>query len=130
MKSNRRIFIASLVALGMLAATIGAAHAAVVITGTVGASGKYLVTGMPVTGTTPAVLKLAFENLTGGTNLSLCAGSVADFNSGTCAMDLSSSGGPGFRFLTIIDMSTLSGKILFIKRGVGNQSSKFSLTVE
>jgi hypothetical protein len=127
---HRRIFLATLAAFGMLAAPIGNAGASVQITGTVGANGKYLVTGMPVTGTTPAVFKLTFENLTSGTNLSLCAGTDADFQSGTCAMQLNGSGGPGFKFLTIVDMSTLSGKIIFVKRNVGTLASRFNLTVE
>jgi len=100
------------------------------ITDTVGASGKFLVTGMPVSGPTSAIVKLVFGNLTSGTNLELCAGSTADFSSGTCALSLSSSGGPGFNFLTIVDLAQLNGKVLFVKRAVGTAASKFSLTVE
>jgi hypothetical protein len=38
----------------------------ITITGTVGSSGKYLVTGLPVDTTANAVLKMAFENNTSG----------------------------------------------------------------
>ena len=41
----------------------------ITITGTVGSSGKYLISGTPVNTTTDAVLKIAFENNTSGTNL-------------------------------------------------------------
>ena len=51
----------------------------ITITGTVGSSGKYLVTGIPVDTTANAVLKIAFENNTSGTNLGLFAGTTANF---------------------------------------------------
>jgi hypothetical protein len=105
------------------------ALASTTITGTVGPSGKYLVTGAPVTTTTVTVLKLSFENKTSGTNLELCAG-PADFAAGTCPTRLSDSGGPGFVFLTITDTSQLSGKIIFVQRAVGITSSNFALTIE
>ena len=38
----------------------------ITITGTVGSSGKYLVTGLPVDTTANADLKMAFENNTSG----------------------------------------------------------------
>ena len=92
-----------LVAFGLLGILSHNANAAVQITGTVGTSGKFLITGVPVPGPAPAVIKLVFGNLTSGTNLELCAGSSAEFSSGTCAITLSSSGGPGFNFLTIVE---------------------------
>jgi hypothetical protein len=55
----------------------------ITITGSVGSSGKYLVTGLPVDTTANAVLKMAFENNTSGTNLGLFAGTGADFESGS-----------------------------------------------
>lgn len=58
----------------------------ITITGTVGNSGKYLVTGIPVDTKTHTVLKIAFENNTGGTNLALCAGTDADFAAGTATI--------------------------------------------
>jgi hypothetical protein len=100
------------------------------LTGTVGSDGKYLVSGMPVTTATHAVLKLAFENNTPGTNLSLCAGSDADFAAGTAGITLSDSGGPGFKFLTIIDTRALSGKIIYVLRAVGTADAQFTLTVD
>jgi hypothetical protein len=118
-----------LVGFGLLAAT-GNAFASTTIVGTVGPSGKYLVTGAPVTATTVTVLKLSFENLTAGTNLELCAGTAADFASDTCSTRLSDSGGPGFVFLTITDTSELSGKFIFVVRAVGITASTFKLTVE
>jgi hypothetical protein len=51
----------------------------ITITGTVGSSGKYLVTGIPVDTTANAVLKMAFENNTSGTNLGLFSGTTANF---------------------------------------------------
>lgn len=100
------------------------------ITGTVGVSGKYMVTGMPVDTKTHVALKLAFENNTAGTNLSLCAGSDADFVAGTAGIRLSDSGGPGFKFLTIIDANLLSGKVIYVLRAVGSANSDFTLTVD
>ena len=115
---------------GLVTVPVSPALAATTITGTVGASGKYLVTGAPVTTTTATALKLSFENKTPGTNLELCAGSAADFAAGTCSTRLSDSGGPGFVFLTITDTSQLSGKIIFVLRAVGISPATFALTVE
>jgi hypothetical protein len=100
------------------------------ITGTVGGSGKYLVTGMPVDTEAHAILKIAFENNTSGTNLALYAGTDAEFASGSGGLQLSASGGPGFQFLTIIDTHKLSGKIIFVRREVGTANSQFTLTVD
>ena len=100
------------------------------LTGTVGSDGKYLVTGEPVSTTLHAALKLTFENNTAGTNLSLCAGSVADFDAGRAGITLSSSGGPGFTFLTITDTQALAGKVIYVLRGVGSADSEFTLTVD
>jgi hypothetical protein len=100
------------------------------LTGTVGPDGKYLVTGMPVSTTHHAVLKLTFENNTLGTNLALAAGSDADFAAGTAGIRLSDSGGPGFKFLTIIDTEALSGQIIYVLREVGTADAQFTLTVD
>jgi hypothetical protein len=102
----------------------------ITITGTVGSTGKYLVTGIPVDTKTPAVMKISFENNTGGTNLALRAGTDADFAAGNPATQLSDSGGPGFRFLTIIDVSLLAGKIIWVQRVVGTAASGFTLNIE
>ena len=119
-----------IVGFGLFVVSTKNALASTTITGTVGTSGKYLVTGAPVTTTTVTMLKLSFENKTPGTNLELCAGTAADFAAGTCSIRLSDSGGPGFVFLTITDTSQLSGKIIFVRRAVGFTSSEFALTVE
>ena len=119
-----------IVGLGLFAVPTRNALASTTITGTVGSSGKYLVTGAPVTTTTVTLLKLSFENKTSGTNLELCAGTAADFASGTCSTRLSDSGGPGFVFLTITDTAQLSGKIIFVQRAVGSAPSDFAFTVE
>jgi hypothetical protein len=100
------------------------------ITGTVGSSGKYLVTGIPVDTESHAVLKIAFENNTSGTNLGLFAGTDAQFASGSGGLQLSDSGGPGFKFLTIIDTHKLAGKVIFVRREVGSANSQFTLTVD
>jgi uncharacterized membrane protein YgdD (TMEM256/DUF423 family) len=119
-----------IVGFGIFAVSTGNALASTTITGIVGTSGKYLVTGAPVTATTATALKFSFENKTPGTNLELCAGTAADFAAGTCSVRLSDSGGPGFVFLTITDTSQLSGKFIFVQRVVGITSSEFVLTVE
>ena len=119
-----------IVGFGLIVVPTRSALASTTITGTVGPSGKYLVTGAPVTATTATMLKISFENKTPGVNLELCAGTAADFASGTCSIRLSDSGGPGFVFLTITDTSQLSGKIIFVQRAVGIAPSTFVLTVE
>jgi hypothetical protein len=106
----RRLFALLILGSGLLAVP---ALASTTITRVVGPSGKFLVTGAPVTATTAMVLKLSFENKTSGTNLELCAGTAADFAAGTCSTRLSDLGGPGLVFLTITDTSQLSGKIIF-----------------
>jgi hypothetical protein len=102
----------------------------VTITGTVGSSGKYLVTGMPVKSKVHTPLKITFESNTDGTNLGLWAGSVADFEQGNKGTQLSDSGGPGFIFLTIIDAADLNGKILYVQREVGSGNSQFTINIE
>jgi hypothetical protein len=100
------------------------------LTGTVGSGGSYLVTGIPVSTQSNAVLKIAFENNTSGTNLGLFAGTNAQFSSGTGGTLLADSGGPGFQFLTITDTQTLEGKVLFVRRLVGAAISQFILIIE
>ena len=119
-----------IVGFGLFAVSTRNAFASTTITGTVGSTGKYLVTGTPVTTTAVTVLKLSFENKTSGTNLELCAGTAAEFSAGTCGTQLSDSGGPGFVFLTITDTSQLSGKIIFVLRAVGITSSNFAFTID
>jgi hypothetical protein len=105
-------------------------EAMITITGVLGSSGKYLVSGIPVDATTPAVLKLSFENNTSGANLSLFAGTTAQFTSGSGGTLLSDSGGPGFIFLTIIEAQKLNGNVIFVRRSVGTADSKFTLVVD
>jgi hypothetical protein len=102
----------------------------VTIIGTVGSSGKYLVTGMPVASKAHTPLKITFENNTGGTNLGLWAGSLADFETGNTGTQLSGSGGPGFVFLTIIDAADLDGKVLYVQREVGSGDSQFTINIQ
>jgi len=104
----------------------------ITITGSVGSSGKYLVTGMPVTTKPDAdfMLRMAFENKTGGTNLALGAGSTADFAAGTFQVRLSDSGGPGFQFLTLVDTAQLRGMVIYVIREVGTAVSQFTLSIE
>jgi|ERR1700751_4153174 hypothetical protein len=102
----------------------------ITITGTVGSSGKYLVTGIPIDTETHTILKIVFENRTSGTNLGLFAGTDADFASGSGGLELSDSGGPGFQFLTIIDSHKLAGQIVFVRREVGSADSQFALTID
>jgi len=130
-KLNRRGFPRLILAASALfGISTGSALATTTITGTVEATGKYLVTGAPVTTTTAAVLKISFENNTPGTNLELCAGTGADFSAGTCPTRLSDSGGPGFVFLTIVDTTAISGKHIYVVRAVGSAAATFHLTIE
>jgi hypothetical protein len=101
----------------------------ITITGTVGNSGTYLVTGIPVDTQTHTVLKIVFENNTSGTTLGLYAGTTAQLSSGGGSL-LSDSAGPGLQYLTIIDLSNLSGQIIFVRRENGSANSQFTLTVE
>jgi hypothetical protein len=128
--NHRRLLWHTLAGAALFAASTGSALATTTITGTVGATGKYLVSGSPVTTTTAAVLKISFENSTAGTNLELCAGSAADFGAGNCPTRLSDSGGPGFVFLTIVDTPALAGKFIYVIRAVGIANASFRLTIE
>ena len=105
---------------------------ALTITGEVGPgpSGKYLLTGSTVDVSTNVVFKISFETTSPGDNLELCAGSGADFVAGRCATRLNDSGGPGFRFLTIVDAASLNGKHLFVLKAVGLNPASFSFTIE
>jgi hypothetical protein len=100
------------------------------ITGNVAAGGSYLVTGMPVDTKSHAVLKLAFENNTAGSNVALCAGTAAQLSARTFTFRLSDSGGPGFKFLTIIDANLLSGLNIYVLSLVGTVPAEFTLTVD
>ena|SRR5215831_4499629 len=128
---NRRLFATAVCAAALVCAIAVNAHA-LTITGTVGpgAGAKYLLTGSAVNVSTNAVFKISFETLTSGENLALCAGTVADFSAGKCATQLNDSGGPGFRFLTIVDAASLNGKQLFVIKEVGINPASFSFTIE
>jgi hypothetical protein len=102
---------------------------ALTITGTVSGQ-KYLLTGSAVNVSANALLKISFETTTPGENLELCAGSIADFAAGHCATELNDSGGPGFRFLTIVDAASVNGKHLYILKVVGFNPASFSFTIE
>lgn len=116
--------------LGLILAAAGARNAqALTITGTVEAQ-KYLLSGSAVNVSANAVFKISFETTTPGDNLELCAGSTADFVAGTCPTRLNDSGGPGFRFLTIVDAASLNGKFLYVIRAVGINPASFSFTIE
>lgn len=127
---NRKSFATIICAAVLVFMAARDAQAVTIITGTVVASGKYLVGGSPVNVTGNGVLKMSFEDSTAGTNLELCAGTAADFAAGTCAVRLSDSGGPGFTFLTLVDASSLNGKFIFVLRVVGSSAATFALTIE
>lgn len=128
MKRPRRALWFGSVLFAVLFGGIDDARASVTITGV--ASPKYLISSTPVISDGDAVLKMTFENKTPGTNVSLCMGTMEDFAQGKCGMHLSGSGGPGFRFLTIIDAKELNGKALYAIRAVGTAPAQFILTVE
>ena len=113
---------------GVLGGIAHNARASVMVTGV--ADPAYLISGAPARLAHEAVLKLEFEKKTLGTNVLLCAGTIDDFVQGKCTIPLSSSGGPGFQFVTIIDARELSGKVLYAIRGVGTAPSQFTLTIE
>ena len=102
----------------------------ITVKGTVGATGKYLVTGMPVDTQTHTILKLTFENNTAGVNLGLYAGTDAEVAAGSGGLQLSDSGGPGFQFLSIIDTHKISGKVIYVLRNVGSANGQFTLNVD
>ena len=126
MSKASRVILLALAALAGLG-TLQSARA-LTITGTSGAS--YLVSGSPFASVGPGVLRISFVNNTSGTNLVLCAGTDAQFASGTCGIRLSDSGGPGFQFLTVIDVAKLEGKNLYVLRAVGTEPSKFTIVIE
>ncbi|HEX7836892.1 MAG TPA: hypothetical protein VF469_05485 [Kofleriaceae bacterium] len=128
MNIYRRGLLTVFVVFAVLGGVVDHARASVTVTGV--ANPKYLITGMQVISEGSAVLKMIFENKTSGTNVSLCAGTMDDFAQEKCAMHLSGSGGPGFRFLTIIDAKELSGKVIYAIRGVGTAPAQFVLTIE
>jgi len=129
---SKRTVLATAVCAAVLSLGGASKADALIITGTVGPGpgAKYLLTGSAVDVSTNTVLKISFETTTPGENLALCAGSVADFISGHCATRLSDSGGPGFRFLTIVDAASVNGKHLFVIKEVGINPASFSFTVE
>ena len=125
---NKLIRLALSVAAVLVSLAVAPGANAMTITGTTGA--KYLVSGSAVNSTGMGVLRISFENNTAGTNLSLCAGTLAEFSSGTCGTELASSGGPGFTFLAVQDAAKLNGKYLYVIRNVGSEASVFTIVVE
>jgi len=128
---KRKLFATAACAAALMCAVAENARA-LTITGTVGPGpgAKYLLTGSAINVTTNTVFKMSFETLTAGENLALCAGTVADFSAGKCATQLNDSGGPGFRFLTIVDAASLNGKQIFIIKEVGINPASFTFTIE
>jgi hypothetical protein len=126
---SRKSF-ATICAAVLIFASAGRAYA-LTITGTLSTGmDKYLLTGSVVNVSTNTVLKISFETLTAGDNLSLCAGTDADFTAGHCPTRLNISGGPGFTFLTIVDAASLNGKQLYVIRNVGINAASFRVTIE
>jgi hypothetical protein len=121
--------LASMLSMAAIVLTCANQGKALTITGNVGA--KYLLTGSAFNTTNVhSLLKISFETTSPGDNLALCAGSASDFAAGVCAKQLNDSGGPGFRFLTVIDAADLDGKQLYILREVGINPASFSITIE
>jgi len=127
---NRSSFATLACATVLALAGAGSAQALTTLTGTVGDSGKYLLSAIPVSVTTNAVLKMTFETTTAGANLELCAGSGEDLTAGKCTTRLNDSGGPGFMFLTIVDAASLNGKLIYVLRAVGVNAASFRFTIE
>jgi hypothetical protein len=127
---KRNIFAALFCLIAVLLSVAPMAQAAVTVTGTVPAGGKYQVSAAQIGITTHAVLKITFQNLTSGTNLSFCAGSGSQFNAKQCGTLLGASGGPGYTTLTIIDAASLNGMTLYVIREAGSANSNFTITIE
>jgi hypothetical protein len=72
---------------------------------------------------------MSFEDNTAGTNLALCAGTIAQFDAGTCGTELAGSGGPGFTFLAVQDAAKLNGKWIYVVRNVGSVAAKFTIVI-
>jgi hypothetical protein len=104
------------------------AHAAVIFTRQTAA--EIYVTENQVVAKGDTIFKIIFEDKTSGTNLLLCAGTKTDYDSGNCAITLSTSAGPGWQYQRIIDGKTIQGKILFVIRHSGTTLSQFVLTIE
>lgn len=126
---NRKSLATIVCAAVLMFAAARNAHALTVITGTM-SSKQYLLSGSPVNVTANVVLKITFETATPGNNLSLCTGTAAEFEAGTCGTQLNNSGGPGFTFLTIVDAASLNGKFLYVIRNVGSGAASFVFTIE
>ncbi len=128
-RSTKRVALATAVCAAALA--LGGAQRAEALGITGAVESRYLLTGSPVNVAANAVLKISFETTTAGYNLALCAGTTADFSAGRCTTRLNDSGGPGFKFLTIVDAGSLNGKWLFVLKEVGPLApAYFSFTIE
>jgi len=104
------------------------ARAAVTITDTV--SGAFLVSGAKISTATHSNVKISFSNNTAGTNLELCAGTTAQFSAKVCGTVVSDSGGPGFNFLTLVDLVEYNDKYLYVLEVSGTEAASFTLTIE
>jgi hypothetical protein len=122
--TRRHLFIAVL-----LAWCIAGTASAITITGATDA--KALVSASPVAApAATTVLKISFQTNTAGTNLSFCAGTIADYNAGNCPMLLGASGGVSFQSLAVVEASQLNGKALYVLRKVGTVNAKYTLIIE
>jgi hypothetical protein len=99
------------------------------ITGVVGPTGKYLVTGVPISLPPNVPVKIAFECNTAGVNVALEFGTTAQFTAGT-GTQISDSGGPGFQFLTLLNSSQLAGQVLWVRRAVGSTNAAFTVWID
>jgi hypothetical protein len=127
---KRNVLAALFCLIAVLFSAAPKAQAAVTITGTVPSGGKYLISAAPLGITTHAVLKITFQNLTSGTNLSFCAGSLSQSNAKQCGTLLGASGDPGYTTLAIIDAANLNGMVLYVIREAGSANSNFTMTIE
>ena len=120
----------AVLACATVVALAGARNAgALTINGTV-SNQKYLLTGSAVKVTANAVLKISFETTSAGDNLSLCAGSIAEFARWHLRHTTERLRRTGFRFLTILDAASLNGKQLYILKNVGINLASFTFTIE
>jgi hypothetical protein len=102
------------------------------LTGVVGPTGHYVVTGAPVSLPPNVPVKIIFECNTAGVNLSLEFGTPAQFASlaSGAGTQVSGSGAPGLQFLTMLNSSQLAGQILWVSRTAGTANAAFTLWID
>jgi hypothetical protein len=90
---------------------------------------EYVISGIPAISSGDTTVRMLFQNMTPGTNVALCAGTIDDFVQGHCSMRLSDLGAPGAQLVTM-DSRAMSGKVLYAIRESGTAPAQFALTID